>query len=191
MREYAKSALISVKWRVPSKPALERSGEIQRQAPNSGRLNQPPCRSGQNRFRPRHHVSGCQADENGQAFDVYIDHREVRPTYDKDCYHKHANAKELGYDEDLCNLCQKSRPNGPDASNTVRLTVSQKRSGHPRGEGLRGFTIIGRYHGLQSGPLDQQRLHRWWFGIDNTFEGMRQLSKLGQDSSRLRMNCED
>ena len=86
-----------VNWsqRTTLRPA--RSGEIRRQGQSSVGVDQRP-RLHQRTSGPRHHLSCGEADADGVRKMSDIDHREVRPVYEKS-YHKHSDAEALGYDE--------------------------------------------------------------------------------------------
>ena len=115
-------------------------------------------------------------DENGKRFMSDIDHREVRPTYDKS-YHKHSNAKEFGYDEDPATFAKNQDQMVTDAKHSEAYGRSQK-EGQAILEGkvsddsqlLGDTTAYKADHWINKGSSGG--------GLeDNTFEGMRQLSK--------------
>lgn len=122
-------------------------------------------------------------DENGKRLMSDIDHREVRPTYDKS-YHKHANAKELGYDEDPATFAKNQDQMVTDAKHSEAYGRSQK-EGQAILEGkvsedsqlLGDTTAYKADHWINKGSTGG--------GLeDNTFEGMRQLSK--QQATRFK-----
>ena len=122
-------------------------------------------------------------DENGKRLMSDIDHREVRPTYDKS-YHKHANAKELGYGEDPATFAKNQDQMVTDAKHSEAYGRSQK-EGQAILEGkvsedsqlLGDTTAYKADHWINKGSTGG--------GLeDNTFEGMRQLSK--QQATRFK-----
>ena len=122
-------------------------------------------------------------DENGKRLMSDIDHREIRPTYDKS-YHKHANAKELGYGEDPATFAKNQDQMVTDAKHSEAYGRSQK-EGQAILEGkvsedsqlLGDTTAYKADHWINKGSTGG--------GLeDNTFEGMRQLSK--QQATRFK-----
>ena len=115
-------------------------------------------------------------DENGKRLLSDIDHREVRPTYDKS-YHKHSKAKEHGYDEDPATFAKNQDQMVTDAKHSEAYGRSQK-EGQAILEGkisddseLLGDTMAYKGNhwnnkGSTGGGLE-----------DNTFEGIRNKSK--------------
>ena len=115
-------------------------------------------------------------DKNGKRLLSDIDHREVRPTYDKS-YHKHSKAKEHGYDEDPATFAKNQDQMVTDAKHSEAYGRSQK-EGQAILEGkisddseLLGDTMAYKGNhwnnkGSTGGGLE-----------DNTFEGIRNMSK--------------
>jgi len=122
-------------------------------------------------------------DGNGKRLMSDIDHREVRPTYDKS-YHKHSNAKELGFDEDPATFAKNQDQMVTDAKHSEAYGRSQK-EGQAILEGkvsedsqlLGDTTAYKADHWINKGSTGG--------GLeDNTFEGMRQMSK--QQATRFK-----
>ena len=121
-------------------------------------------------------------DKNGKRLLSDIDHREIRPTYDKS-YHKHSKAKEHGYDEDPATFAKNQDQMVTDAKHSEAYGRSQK-EGQAILEGkisddseLLGDTMAYKGNhwtnkGSTGGGLE-----------DNTFEGIRNMSK--QQSTRF------
>ena len=115
-------------------------------------------------------------DKNGKRLLSDIDHREIRPTYDKS-YHKHSKAKEHGYDEDPATFAKNQDQMVTDAKHSEAYGRSQK-EGQAILEGkisddseLLGDTMAYKGNhwnnkGSTGGGLE-----------DNTFEGIRNMSK--------------